>query len=478
MVLSDYIDSSLSRVSHTYDSFCIDICMSSYRSHLVDWANNKQPLVSRLGIKDNELKVEFPLVYTKGGNSKDIAHRVQDMLHTLRESYKILCDKPDRYCMEKLGSLLGFKIDHVELYGKQIAKYLSKDRKKLKVGKQEIKLLSVFKMLEKQFEYDREALMKFTNTPYQQWFFTKMQQAVEKFTESVAVVNIKDTLVISIDPVDFVLASENTNGWQSCFRVEGEYHASTNSFLRASNIAIAYILDNQGKKKYRQWVVLGDNYFSKGRSYPDVCEVRNKAITKVLKDLYKGGKSFTWYKEVSPLSGADGVYLDPFQTWHHHKSKFDTIDLEDGLSYDGYSTDGYFTDGNCCGDCGERHHQDDLYWSEWHECYIGECCIGNYAWCEDVDTYVHLDYCRYLVDRCEYVSEDCSYCVYLEDADEWVSDRYEFYYAVDADEYYNYSDNLYYAEDTGDYYKYNDDLYLHSDDCWYTYEEEKEVEEC
>lgn len=57
---------------------------------------------------------------------------------------------------------------------------------------------------------------------------------------------VKGTLVLSIDPMDFLTASDNHCKWTSCFTVmgEGEYKASTYSAMISPEIMICYLKDD------------------------------------------------------------------------------------------------------------------------------------------------------------------------------------------------------------------------------------------
>jgi hypothetical protein len=68
-----------------------------------------------------------------------------------------------------------------------------------------------------------------------------------------------------------------------------------------------------------------------------------------------------------------------------------------------------------CQDCGDHHHNDDMYYSDYHDRHIGPCCIENYR-----EAY-HRSGRQYT----SYIHED--ECIYCESDDNW----YEYNYAVE-----------------------------------------------
>ncbi len=91
------------------------------------------------------------------------------------------------------------------------------------------------------------------------------------------------TLVLSIDPEDFLTASDNSLNWDSCFSLTngGSYKNGTYSAMITPNLAIAYIesdkpyIPNQNNpedtfsnKIWRAWVYIDDNIFFVNKNYP------------------------------------------------------------------------------------------------------------------------------------------------------------------------------------------------------------------
>ncbi len=87
-------------------------------------------------------------------------------------------------------------------------------------------------------------------------------------------------LTLSIDPIDFLSASDNTNHWRSCFAVIncGEYNRGSYSALLSENTCIAYFESKTpyvfadgrtcSNKTWRAWVHLDNNAIVVNKGYP------------------------------------------------------------------------------------------------------------------------------------------------------------------------------------------------------------------
>lgn len=135
------------------------------------------------------------------------------------------------------------------------------------------------------------------------------------------------TVVVSLDPLDFLLASEATTGWTSCFSLDGMYRAGPLSFLLDSCTVIAYAyrkLDNffdleLPKKIWRQWIFISipraRAYFS--RQYPQGNEAFESAARRLIAYALakKHGVNAEWTLQRNPERpfnfGSNLVYRDP-----------------------------------------------------------------------------------------------------------------------------------------------------------------------
>lgn len=85
-------------------------------------------------------------------------------------------------------------------------------------------------------------------------------------------------LCVSIHPLDFLTMSENTHGWRSCFRVDGEYSASPRYLMQSKNIVMTYLKSTDStiniggerwnNKKWRAYAIVENGNVLLGKSYP------------------------------------------------------------------------------------------------------------------------------------------------------------------------------------------------------------------
>ena len=206
------------------------------------------------------------------------------------------------------------------------------------------------------------------------------------------------TLVLSIDPEDFLTASDNSLNWDSCFSLikGGCYKNGTYSAMVTPNLAIAYIesdkpfVPNQDRpgdvfsnKIWRAWVYIDDNILFVNKNYP----FYSKAITSFLynwlistfSDIYVSSKdaelnlytdSFM-YDDTNP----NDLFYIKNDVIHEFSSKgYYAIDLSIapkclfcGQSLEDNSRDGLFCCYDCddviyCAGCGDELNRDDAYW--------------------------------------------------------------------------------------------------------------------
>jgi len=96
------------------------------------------------------------------------------------------------------------------------------------------------------------------------------------------------TLVLSIDPLDYFMMSENTTGWRSCQSLDGQYKTAALAYLMDSVTMVAYILTDSGKKCWRQLIYVSPEaqYAIQSRQYPSSNLAYSKATTSVLKEMF------------------------------------------------------------------------------------------------------------------------------------------------------------------------------------------------
>lgn len=125
----------------------------------------------------------------------------------------------------------------------------------------------------------------------------------------------KETLCLSIHPMDFVTMSDNANNWSSCmsWKKNGCYRQGTVEMMNSQYVIVAYLKSNSefvfGKgeegtwnsKKYRQLFYIDKDFILAGKAYPyESCEVTND-ILNIVKELAENnlGWSYSYYTNYS-----------------------------------------------------------------------------------------------------------------------------------------------------------------------------------
>lgn len=216
---------------------------------------------------------------------------------------------------------------------------------------------------------------------------------------------INATLVLSIDPEDFLTASDNSLNWDSCFSLikNGCYKNGTYSAMVTPNLAIAYIesdkpfIPNQDKSKdtfsnkiWRAWVYIDDNILFVNKNYP----FYSKAITSFLYNWLISTFSDIY---VSSKDAELSLYTDSFM--YDDTSPSDLFYIKNDVIHE-FSTKGYYdidlsVAPRClfCGDSLEDNCREGLF-----------CCYG----CDDV---IECYSCGDLINRDDaYWIDDYPYC--------------------------------------------------------------------
>jgi hypothetical protein len=151
--------------------------------------------------------------------------------------------------------------------------------------------------------------------------------------------NEKVKFVISVEPLDFLLASDATTGWSSCHAVDREHAAGNLSYLFDRHTAIAYAYREHTKyrevevpkKIWRQWVFIDiENAVALfQRQYPTEMEIYSKEIRSIvgrtLKEHHNIKSKWTKRKrnkkkeEYYYRNKAELAYSDPTDTYIYFK---------------------------------------------------------------------------------------------------------------------------------------------------------------
>lgn len=113
---------------------------------------------------------------------------------------------------------------------------------------------------------------------------------------------IKGYVYFSVDPVDFLLASENNENWRSCHALDGEYRAGNLSYLVDKTTVMVYIASDKREnlrmlpkdltdysKKVRLYIHLNDTIMYYGKMYPFDLPNLREYIRQAINEFYVKG---------------------------------------------------------------------------------------------------------------------------------------------------------------------------------------------
>lgn len=290
-------------------------------------------------------------------------------------------------------------------------------------------------------------------------------------------------VIISAKPEDFINCSENTTGWHSCFRKDGEYHTSTNAFYTDDRMLISHITTPDGRKIGRRWLHIDykQQVVCSGKEYGTYPDTVAKDVREYVQALIN--KDVKWYsfKQYYTSHDVQACYQDTDYTISYIEGNKDSdycmySEMEDGLDFNDEVDAGswYSDDIKVCEECGRRHNEDDSYYIEQVDYYVCDNCISNYTYCyyhsryeADEDNEFH-SYGSYGDVACtegaiaggEYVYDingdiiKIDDAIYLEDCYEYVTDDSDDYIYLEDEEYYVSTDYPY-IEYNGNYYSEN-----------------------
>ena len=289
-------------------------------------------------------------------------------------------------------------------------------------------------------------------------------------------------VIISAKPEDFINCSENTTGWHSCFRKDGEYHTSTNAFYTDDRMLVSYIATADGRKIGRRWLHIDYNQkvVCSGKEYGTYPDYVAKVVREYVQALIN--KDVKWYsfKQDYVHYDVQACYQDSNYTISYIGGNKDSkyciySEMEDGLNFEDEVEEGkWYSDAMVCEECGRRHNEDDSYYIEQGDYYVCDNCIDNYTYCnyhsryesnEDEEFNSHgiyggLSCTEGAIDSGEYVRDidgdvlRLEDAIYLEDCDEYVSCGSGDYIYLEDEEHYV-SKEYEYIEYNGNYYSEN-----------------------
>lgn len=218
------------------------------------------------------------------------------------------------------------------------------------------------------------------------------------------------TLVLSIDPEDFLTASDNSLNWDSCFSLTNgdSYKNGPYSAMVSPDLAIAYIEsdkpfipnknrpeDTFSNKIWRAWIYIDDNIFFVNKNYPFYSETITSFLYNWListsSDIYVSSKDAKLSLRADSFMYNDTSLDDLFYIKNDVINIFSPKEyyielsvaprcLFCGQSLEDNSRDGLFCCYECddiiyCDVCGEEINRDDAYWID--EAPLCRCCYED-----------------------------------------------------------------------------------------------------
>ena len=140
-----------------------------------------------------------------------------------------------------------------------------------------------------------------------------LQDIQNKASEIIQENKIEGYLVFSVDPLDFLSASENCFNWRSCHALDGEYRTGNLSYMCDSSTIMCYLRSEEevklphfpdsvpwNNKKWRMFLHFNTEYdvIFAGRQYPftspGALEIVRKAI---LENVFSRTEDFTYWSK-------------------------------------------------------------------------------------------------------------------------------------------------------------------------------------
>lgn len=210
-----------------------------------EWLEAKRDFIESFGGK---LIIEYPEKVSFELGSKEKSNRISDFIVMVESAYENI---PLANFIEenKEGFFSNQVINDYEWHGTTIPKGM--------------KLIKAFKF----FETDEKVL-------------NNLQSAASMIIQED---KIEGTLCLSVHPLDFISASENTHNWRSCHALDGDYRAGNLSYMVDSCTIMCYLKSSKeevlpnfpsdvlwNSKKWRVWLFFSQDWdmMFAGRQYP------------------------------------------------------------------------------------------------------------------------------------------------------------------------------------------------------------------
>ena len=158
-----------------------------------------------------------------------------------------------------------------------------------------------------------KALRKYIDNYLSQNAITNQEWAF--FCDAINEIKYERPTIISVNPIDFWLASKGT-GWKSCHNIRnGEYRGGTTSYALDNSTVVMYTVSKTDNlinelRINRQLFHFGENAFLQGRLYPQDCDGEQgntmyKEFREIMQDIY--AKAYGIENQWVVTKGADAT---------------------------------------------------------------------------------------------------------------------------------------------------------------------------
>lgn len=273
-------------------------------------------------------------------------------------------------------------------------------------------------------------------------FFTEdktiLDEMQTKISRLIQEAKFTGTMVMSVDPLDFLSVSDNAHNWRSCHALNGEYRSGNLSYMLDSHTFVCYVKSEKDteiphfpfKWNSKKWRVLmfarSDlKLFMAGKQYPfENKELLDILFSNLIASTYEDNWSSEWLKPPALYMGTimeDSLgsmqYNDCILSHSYRPVVRYSMDLQENLNEEFLNEDNKMFIGEAieCLKCGGGM----ISLSETMLC---EDC-GDYGYCDSCgDAVSHQEFYELSGDHlCESCFDDCA--TYCDNCDKLVDER-------------------------------------------------------
>lgn len=179
-------------------------------------------------------------------------------------------------------------------------------------------------------------------------------------------------LHLSIHPLDYMTASDNTCGWSSCMSwdEEGSYRMGTIEMMNSPMVICAYLNSRHSKyeigpyewnsKKWRAWVIITKDVIVVNRNFPYENSELNRACLDWVRELAQENLGWGYEQHVKIIDDAHSKFSFETNLMYNDMScEYEMYEGKDSASGDGGYIDINFSGPAMCINCGDIVCDDD-----------------------------------------------------------------------------------------------------------------------